>query len=92
MYFIKHKKAIREEESGIIAHIIHVLDYPLHIIRQLTIPPVEEENYNHFYLVIWPYLGLMFLVYSFFHEHVEFYFYSIPLAFLLSYVFYKYSE
>ena len=90
--YTKNKKRIRHEDESIFESIIEILDYPLHWLRKLTIPPVEEEHYDHFYLIIWPFLGILFLVLNFYPSKYEFYFYSIPVAFIISFIFFNFSN
>ena len=66
IHFTKNKHAIRAEQHGFFGHFVEFIDIPLHWMRKLTIPPCDEEKYNHFYTVIWPFFGLTFLVYNFF--------------------------
>lgn len=85
----KHKKEQREEiEHGFFFKILDVIDYPFKWLRKLTIPPLNEDEYEHKYLVIWPLLGIPFLVLNFF-KGWWFLLYFSALSLLLPIVFYK---
>ena len=35
-----------------------VIDFPFVWARKLTIPPCEEEEYDNWLVVVWPFLGI----------------------------------
>lgn len=51
-----------KEEQGFVLRVLEVLDYPFEFIRRYTIPPCDEEEYNHNYAKYWPFLGILFLL------------------------------
>ena len=65
LQYSKQKTEIRESD-GVLFKVIEVIDYPFDWLRKLTIPPCEEEHYNHKYTVLWPILGIPFIVWNFF--------------------------
>ena len=45
--------------------LLYILDHPLKFILEITIPPSDEENYNHKLLILWPVFGGIFLYANF---------------------------
>lgn len=41
-----------------IGKVIEVIDFPFKIIRNYTIMPCNEEEYDHHYCIYWPILGI----------------------------------
>lgn len=73
-----HKK--KERRSIVmrsITVVIDTIDFPFLWMRKLTIPPSNEEDYEHNYLIIWPILGIPFIVFNLFSNYWA-YLYSLP--------------
>ena len=60
--YIAHKERIRAEDEGWIGKVIDIIDYPFKLIREYTIIPADEEEYDHHYTKYWPFLGILFLM------------------------------
>ena len=45
--------------------LLYILDHPLKFILEITIPPSDEENYNHKLLILRPVFGGIFLYANF---------------------------
>jgi len=65
------KRAISEEkenkpfeEKDLLEKIEYCLLYPFQIARKLTILPCEEEHYDKYQTYIWPFTGVLFLVWA----------------------------
>lgn len=88
--FNKHKKQERREiEPSFLVKILDFIDTPMIWLRKLTIPPINEDEYNHYFLIFWPILGIPFLVLNFF-ENYWFLLYSLPLMIVFIFFFYKF--
>ena len=61
------------------------------MIRKLTIPPCDDEEYNHDLTIIWPFFGLLFLAWNF-TKPSFWWFFIFPIAFGLSLLFCKYRK
>lgn len=89
---LKHKSEIRiKEENPFLIKIIDFIDFPFHWLRKLTIPPCEEDHYNHLYTILWPFLGTTFLLYNFITTPWPIYLYALPFSTGLSFLLYKYK-
>ena len=42
-----------------------IIDYPIKFLLEATIPPSDEENYDHKLLILWPIFGGIFISWSF---------------------------
>ncbi len=63
-----------------------IIDYPLKFVLESTIPPPDEEHYDHKLLTLWPVFGGLFLWFSFkesFDDHKWLFFIFIPILVLL---------
>lgn len=87
--YMQHKKLIRKEDESMLGKCIDVIDYPSHIVRRLTLPPANFEEYNHWNAIIWPYFGILFLTWAFNVPVSKLWFLLIPISFVLSIFFYK---
>lgn len=45
--------------------LLYILDYPLKFFLEITIPPSDEEHYDHKLLILWPVFGGIFLYVNF---------------------------
>lgn len=45
--------------------LLYILDYPLKFFMEITIPPADEESYDHKLLILWPVFGGIFLYANF---------------------------
>ncbi len=91
-YFVKNKSKIREQEGesgGWVGVLIEYLDLPFNYLRKYTIPPCNPEEYEHHYLVFWPLLGILFVLWSMFETPQVWWLYTIPLSVVLMLLFYR---
>lgn len=56
--FLSMKHDARQEDKSFVGYLIGLIDYPFNYLRLYTIPPGDEEEYNHHYTVYWPFLGI----------------------------------
>jgi hypothetical protein len=67
--------------------LLFILDYPLRFLLNITIPPSDEEEYDHKLLTLWPVFGGFFLYYNFWEDltkhHLGANFFLIPFLILL---------
>lgn len=54
---MKHDLKLKEEGS-FLGKLLGYLDYVFHYIRLYTIPPGDEEEYDHKYTILWPIFGI----------------------------------
>ena len=66
-------------------HFMHILDLPFEWLRKLTMPPCNEDEYDHKLTIIWPFLGLCFLVFNFLKFKFYYYVIAIAIAIPISY-------
>lgn len=88
--YMQHKKMLREENESVVGKFVDWLDMPFSIVRMLTIPPVNTEEYNHYYVTIWPFCGFMFLAWSLHFPVHEIWYFIIPVSALISLALYKF--
>ncbi len=75
--------------------LLFILDYPLRFLLNITIPPSDEEEYDHKLLTLWPVFGGFFLYYNFWEDltkhHLGANFFLIPFLILLQalFIFYR---
>jgi hypothetical protein len=66
--------------------LLYILDYPLKIILEITVPPSDEEHYDHKLLILWPVFGGIFLyinLWKFIKNHFWINFILIPILIIL---------
>ena len=90
-HYITHKAKLRREDEGWLGKAIDVIDYPFDWIRRLTIPPVEEEEYNHKFTIAWPILGILFIVWALTPGPSYYWLIIIPVALCMMLFFFKYK-
>ena len=56
-------------------------------IRKYTIPPGDEDEYDHHYTVYWPFFGGLFLLFMFFESPTYKWLLAIPLMYAGYYLF-----
>lgn len=88
---LKHKKEARKSEEGCIIKFIDIIDFPFDWLRKLTIPPCEEDHYNHLYTILWPFLGITFILYNFITTPWPIYLYALPVSCVISFLFWKFK-
>ena len=64
LYFQK-KRIQQEERLSKRKTLLFIVDFPLRFILDATIPPSDEEEYDHKLLTVWPLFGGAFLYYNF---------------------------
>lgn len=82
---MKNKKKVRKISFG---HFLHIIDLPFEWLRKLTMPPVNEDEYNHIFTVFWPFLGFCFLIFNFLENKYYYYLIGLALAIPTSYLLY----
>lgn len=45
--------------------IVNTIDIPFMIVRKFTIPPCDDNNYNHSWTILWPFFGFFFILWNF---------------------------
>ena len=60
--YVKSRAKIRSKEYSTLSRVVDIIDFPFVWLRKLTIPPVEEEEYDHRLTIAWPILGILFMV------------------------------
>ena len=85
--YMKYKAKIREEEKGYVEQFMDILDYPFTYVRMLTVPQVHAEEYNHKKTVLWPVLGVIFMVWAIFILPQFEWIYTIPVSTGLIFIF-----
>ena len=77
-------------EDNLLFKIFEAIDYPFLWLRKLSIPPCKEDDYDHRYTIVWPILGITFLIFNFYNNKWV-YLLSIPFIILLILLLYKYK-
>ena len=75
-------------ELSILGKIDFIILFPFEVIRKLTMPPCEEDQYNKRYVIIWPFGGLLFALWSFHVGYIYWLYVGVPLMIILSLAFY----
>lgn len=76
-------------EMNIFEKLMYPFEFILDFIRKITMPPSEEDKYDKTLCIIWPFPGILFLLYGFGQlTYNNILFYGIPFAFILSMIFY----
>lgn len=81
------KEELREETEGIFGKIIDVIDTPFYYIRLLTIPPSNEDEYEHKYTKYWAFFGVLFLGYYLGADKLMYYILLLVSSLILYYIF-----
>lgn len=86
------RKEIREDyladKAITLEKLSGILNYPFLWLKRLTIPPCNEEHYHKKYLILWPYLGIPFVLWALFREPHLWWVFYLPIAVGLSIAFY----
>lgn len=85
-FYYEKMKSKKEKESQI-GLFIEILNKPLNTLVTLTVPPGDEEEYNHNHTMAWPIFGYIFLMYNFFGEPCKKWLYFLPLFVALQIIF-----
>ena len=91
--YMKNKKQIRESQNYKLKFFItKILDFPSNIIRKATIPPCDEDNYDHDLVMIWPFLGIPLINYIIFRKITYYWLFLIPIILIIFYFFFTYRK
>lgn len=46
--------------------VLNLVDKPFNFIRRMTIPPCDDQEYDHEWTMKWPFLGIPFIFFALF--------------------------
>ena len=82
------KRSPQSNELSVLWKIDFIILFPFEVLRKLTMPPCEEDRYNKRYVIIWPFGGLLFALWSFHVEYIYWLYLGLPLMIIISLAFY----
>lgn len=58
-------EAEEEEDNSLFGKIMRIYEYPLNFIRDITMPPFDDERWNVYMAAVTPFFGLLFIIWQF---------------------------
>lgn len=85
--YVKNRRHVRIKSQGRFGKLLDIIDKPFAMFRRLTILPINHEEYNHIFTVLWPYFGIPFALLAISIPPSLWWLLLIPLTVILSRLF-----